>query len=203
MKLYEEFKEYENLWEDAEYRSEYARLMATPEGRAELNKMPLEKRLELRKADKDVDPVEIALKKKAKVELEYDGFEDEWSEFHNDPMSDYGFYETAHASSCDDFTFEVEPGDMLEFLLEFITECVDNGTAPNNELINTYKELDKAYAETTEYVAEKQALEALSLFVVENLEAFVEMFYDRIKEHYEEQAMEWALDHCDWSSEVW
>jgi hypothetical protein len=196
MKLYEEFKEYENLWdeslkEEKEFRSEYARLRSTAEGRAELERLRQTDRAAFRKifeADCELDPVnklaEKVINSLPDIEFEYDGF-----------YAD--FDEPAYYS---DFTYSVEAGDVYLLITGeykdsgykyFTSKCSKKVLA--NKTVQKWIELNKAY-ENASIADEDDAWETLGIFEIENFEELVDLFSDVLHDYYKEEAQEWAID---------
>lgn len=206
MRLHEEFKEYENLWDDAsltedkEFRSEWARLKSTEEGRAELDnlfKTDTAKWRKLRDDDAAVDPVAVLKKKIGTIELEYDGFKDEWSEMVGDPGADYGYYERSGSRSIPDYTYRADIEDVLEVLDDLI---YDDATKANHELVKEYKRLRDTWEDALESgskEAEAAALETWELFTLNNIYEFVELFGKGLLDHFSERAEEYAREHVD------
>ena len=202
MRLHEEFKEYENLWDDApltedkEFRSEWARLQSTAEGRAELANLlktdPTQWR-KLKNADTAVDPVAILKKKIGTISLEYDGFSDDWSEMVSDPGSDYGYYERCGSRSIPDYIYEADITDVLEVLDDLV---YDDETNANHELVKEYKRLRDIWEDASEET-ETATLEAWELFTLENIDDFVDLFYDGLISHFSERAEEYAREHVN------
>ncbi len=203
MKLYEEFKLFENMWDDhlteeKEFRSEYAKLISTPEGRAELNNMMKNDRkkwLELVDADKAVDQVEQALKNAKDIELEYEGFSDDWFEDRFDPGSWWGHYQDEGSCYYPDYTYKVDARDMLETLGVTILPKYAAKFA-NNELVKEWQRLDKAWENSTDET-EDEANEAIDLFIIKNMESFVDLFLDQIIDYYADDAREYAINHLE------
>lgn len=148
--------------------------------------------------------------------FEYGGFTDEGYEDHFDPGSWYGHYQTSSSSYYSDFTYEVEPGDMYEKLAEGsnwaeIIEAVKNRkykhrllTDPLKEpgakdLLNTVAKLEKELKAVPREQNQAQA-NKYYLFIAENLDALVEILYEYLCDYYEENAYEWARDNMepDW-----
>lgn len=153
MKLFEEFKEYETLWESADA----------------------------------VDEILWALKD---FVFEYDGWSKDSYVDHFNP--DSGHYTTSKTYEYDDFEYEVDPVSMFEFLRDdFLPRNSDK--IFNAKLAAEYKRLEAACENSDEDI------EALELFIARNLETFVEMFYEELKEYYKEAAYEWADENLDYS----
>lgn len=196
-----EYKLYESMWdkplvEEKTFRSEYARLMSTPEGREQYRAMPLEDRLALSKADREVDPVQKELDALEDFEFEYDGFSQEWYEDHFDPGSYYGYYQTSGTYQYSDFSYSVGSVDVFETLRDIIISKPNIDKVKPNELLTNYLKLDKAWAEASEDM-EDELGEQTELYLAKNLEAFVEMFYEPLVEYYKDSAYEWAEENLD------
>lgn len=198
MKLYEEFKEYENLWdeplkEEKEFRSEYARLRSTKEGRAELERLRQTDRKAFRKlfdADCAVDPVDKLISKVIDplpdIKFEYDGFFD-------DSADDRVYYSA--------FTYTKEAGEVYLLISGeypdggykyFTSKCSKKVLA--NETVQKWIELNKAY-ENASIAEEDDAWETLCIFEIENFEELADLFSDVLHDYYEEDAHEWAIDY--------
>lgn len=195
MNMYETWDELEKLNEEKEFRSEFARLMSTPEGREEFHALPPEKRSELIKADTEADPVQKILNDTPDFEFEYEGFERDWYEDRFDPNSWYGHYQVGGTDYYSDYTYSKDAGDVFEDLRDtIIDKYIDKVT--DSELLAKYRELKKAWDESDDET-EDAACEALEVFIAENLELLVDIFYDQLTEHYAEDAEEWAYEHLD------
>ena len=194
MKLHEEFKEYETLWdthsltEEKEFRSELARLYSTPEGREQLKNMSTEERQALYKADREVDPVQKVLDATPDFELEYEGYEYEWCEDHFDPGSWYGHYQTTGYDYVDDFVYSVDATSIFELLRDTIIDKYAD-KVDKSELLDTYKALEKAWKDSSEET-EDEACEAMELFLAKNLEDFFYLFEEQVSNYYDDAAHE-------------
>ena len=173
MKLYEEFKEYENLWEaledegnqtEKEFRSEYARLSSTPEGREQLKAMDFRKRRELEQADRKIRPSYKLLSSYYTITLEYE-----------------------------DYNYEADAHRVFEAIHDIL--CFEENLAKmsNRELANKYDELWDAWSNATPEDS-LEAEEAFDYFVAENLDEFVSELYDELLEDFDDFATEWAKD---------
>lgn len=202
MKLFEEINLWETLWEETtpdqaqskKFRSEYARLMSTPDGRAQFWELPIAERSALIKADNAVDPIQKVLNDIKEIDLEYGGFANDWYEDHFDPNSYYGHYQTGGTDHYDDFTYTVDATSVFEYLNELLPAKLDK--LPVNDLTVEYKKLLKAYNDSTDDM-EEEAGEALDLFLAQNLEEFVEIAKEYVLEHFAEDAEAWAIEHSE------
>lgn len=150
MKLHEEFKEYEELWE------------------------------ELSEADE-------ALKNTPDFELEYEGFtvdawEDVWNPYRSEPD------QIDHSYRIGDFTYTVDASDMYDTICGFLERETDASKSPEvAEYLRLYTIYEKA--DTAE------ALDAVELYIVQNLNKLFETYKVEVYEYYEESAQEWAINH--------
>lgn len=189
MKLYEEFKEYETLWEEKEFKSEYARLMSTPEGRAQFDAMSPKDKVELYRLDRAADPVNKILDSYKDFEFEYKGFEYEWFKDKFDPFRWHGHYQETGIDEHPDFTYTVDATTIFDHLgLVLNDPDVEHKEAKE---VAEYLRLLQIYKDTTGE-DEEAAEEALSLYLATNLETFVEIFYDELLKYFEDDAYEWA-----------
>lgn len=203
MKLYEEINLWETLWEDAtsdqeqprEFKSEYARLMSTPEGRAHFWELPVSERSALIKADREADPVQKVLDEIKEVDLEYGGFSHDWFEDHFDPNSQYGHYQTGGTNYYNSFTYTVDATSVFECLDGLLPFKLDK--LPVNDLTTEYKRLLKVYNEAPDD-KEDEANEALALFLAQNLIEFVEIAEEYVLDYFAEEAEDWAVEHADY-----
>ena len=189
MKLHEEFKLYENLWEET---SEAPKAEVTVE--------------ELTKKYNLSTTVEAALAEYSEpFEIDYDDMVDEWEEDAWDYQA--GNHTTiAKSRNIDAFTYEVSVDDVFdklvdEFLkeyrllnqLEYTIKRLKKEYRFNNyaarmepilrELVNDYIELSELCKKNYELV------ELPYIFVADNLENFFELFYNVFQEEYQEDAI--------------
>jgi hypothetical protein len=170
MKLFEEFKEYENMWDSdepvkEEFRSEYQRLMSTPEGRAQLDAMDVHDRYRLSRDDMAVDPFYVALEPLGNdIEMEYDDFTYTW-----DTVG----------------VFEAMRDDILP------KHASKEASGPNAALIAEYQKFEKAWEEAKPGEEENRAAEEEDLFIAKNLGKFIEIFNEELLDHFADQAYEW------------
>ena len=154
--------------------------------------------------------VDTALNKYPKdyFEIEYEGFTDEWEEDRFDPNSWYGHYTVSKSRDVDDFSYTLDPIDVLETL-----ECdiLPDYTTPESleKVIKRYRArfgkyntsaADKGEASMRKLMADYQKIyalceegndddnEKLSTFVADHLDDFFDLFYDEFKDKYEESA---------------
>lgn len=202
MKLHEEFKEYETLWdapilaEEKKFRSEYAKLLSTPEGREQFMAMSPEERFALSREAAEADPVQKILNATPDFELEYEGYEYEWYEDHFNPDYAYGHYQTTGKSYLDDFVYSVDAGSMFELLRDIIIDKYANDVG-KSELLDTYKALEKTWEDSTEEI-EEEACEAMELFLAKNLKDFFDIFEKQIYDYYYEKAYEDKPERADY-----
>lgn len=174
MRLYEEFKEYETLWEAHEQ-----------------------------------DQVDEILRGYDDFEFEYDGFDDDNYEDHY--SYDFGHYTTSKLTHYDSFTYKVDAISLFDFMRDdFLPDNADN--ISDDKLEDTFKKLntatDDTYAalniakekNTPEEIkaataAYNTAMDALELFIANNLGTFVDMFYSELLDCYEDEARDWARDN--------
>ena len=201
MNLFEEFELYEKLWntktltEEKTFRSEYAELCATPEGREKLRAMSLKDWNALIAADREADPVIKELETLGDFEFEYDGFDSEWYEDRFDPGSWYGHYQVGGTYSYPDFTYTVSPEDVFETLRDSIIGKYADKVKPT-EILSTYLQLEKTWSEADDD-NEDELGEAIDLYLAKNLNAFVDLFMEQLSEYYQEDAHEWAEENLD------
>jgi hypothetical protein len=120
--LVEEWKLYETMWdtpkqeasltEESQFRSEYQRLMSTPEGREKFKALSSEEKLKLYREDNAADPVQQILDKASDIEFNFGGFsrdryEDKWSHT-------TGHYTKDWSDSYDSFTYMVDAVTVFE-----------------------------------------------------------------------------------------
>jgi hypothetical protein len=156
MKLHEEFREYENLWEDYE-----------PD---EISKM---------------------LWAMDDIEIEYDGWTEEGFNDHFD--SRYGHWTTPTSYDVPDTVYKVDAMTMYEALIDHILPKYINEVDDKN-LVAEYKSLVAACeeSENSSKEASEAAWDALALFIVQNMEDLVALLYDKVQEHFEDDARRYA-----------
>jgi hypothetical protein len=161
MKLHEEFKEYENLWEAAE---------------------------------EAVDPVSEVLENTPDYELEYEGFDTEWSEDKWNPNSWYGHYTVDGTSHFRDFAYGVDSVSLFEYLVDLLQNKAKEPSTSG--IMAEYKKLMQAW-----YAAEGEeeaiACEAMELYVAQHLHELADLYEKDIAEHYKEFAYEWAEENLE------
>ena len=208
MKLQEEFKLYETMWEDEqplkeevpEFRSEYARLMSTPEGREKFKAMSSDEKVKLYKEDNEADPVQQILDKASAIEFDYSGFsEDNFEDKWNDIS---GHYTVDWVDTFGDFTYEVDAVTVFEDIRDDMIPTYLN-KVKQSELVTECKKVYDAWYNSTEDT-EEAAGEAFELFVAKNLEDLALLFEGYLLVKYAEDAREWArmnlepIDPRDW-----
>lgn len=196
-----EYKLYESMWdkplvEEKTFRSEYARLLSTPEGREQYRAMSLDDRIALAKADREVDPVQKELDALEDFEFEYEGYDEDWYEDHFDPGSWYGHYQTSGTNHFPGFSYSVDSVDVFETLRDTIISKPNIEKVGSNELLTNYLKLEKAWTEASEDM-EDELCEKMELYLAKNLGAFVEMFYEPLVEYYKDKAYEWASENLE------
>ena len=142
---------------------------------------------------RELNPVDKILHDLPHIELEYEGFEDEWYEDHFN--SEDGHWQTGGTYNFPSFTYPADTVTVYERLRDY---CLEKpGDKINNELVAKYVELQKAW-ENTETPEEEEARgDELELFLAQNLKEFVEIFNEELHEYFSEQAYDWALDNID------
>ena len=183
-----------SLKEEREFRSEFARLMSTPEGRKELDTMPRDEWTKLLLADRAADPVEQLLNKTKDYELDYKSFSRDWEEDKFDPNSAYGHYQDYGTDYYSDFSYPVKAHTLYEYLNDLLAEKVKEPST--SELMAEYKKLYQAWQSATGE-AEDIALEALELFQAQNLYDLADLYIDEVKEHFSEDAYDWASENLE------
>lgn len=164
MKLHEEFNEYENMWEDTKALEEA------------------------------VDPVDEVLNKTPDYELEYEGFDSEWSEDKFDPNSWYGHYTVDGTDHYNDFTYKIDAGSLFEYLVDLLQDKAQEPVT--NELMTEYKKLMDAWYKA-EGEEETKACAAMELWVAQHLHELADLYYEDIVEYNRESAYEWASENLE------
>lgn len=207
--LVEEWKLYETMWdtpkqeaslteEESQFRSEYRRLMSTPEGREKFRALSSEERLKLYNDDNAVDPVHQILSKTSDIEFEFDGFsrdryEDKW---------DYntGHYTKDWTDDYDSFTYSQDATTVFEDIRdEMIPKYIDK--VEQDSTIQECKKLYDAWQNSTEET-EDETGDKFDLFVAQNLEDLAVIFNKYLVEKYVEDAENWAEEHLE-PSDYW
>lgn len=207
--LVEEWKLYETMWdtpkqeaslteEESQFRSEYRRLMSTPEGREKLKAMSPEERLKLYRDDNAVDPVQQILNKTSDIEFEFDGFsreryEDKW---------DYntGHYTKDWTDDYDSFTYNQDATTVFEDIRdEMIPKYIDK--VEQDLTVQECKKLYDAWQSSTEET-EDETGDKFELFVAQNLEALAAVFNEYLVAKYAEDAENWAEENLE-PSDYW
>lgn len=169
MNFYEDFKQYESLWED--YK---------------------ERRYEIFDFD---DSVEDALSELDTIELEYPGFTADFYIDQYDPSDSYSYSQSTQTSEFLDFTYPAPAEEVFEKLLNWILPR-EGIKYSNNELVKEWKRLEAACRNyENENIEESET--ALGLFIVNNMEALVKLFSKELLEVFEEDAQIWASENCD------
>lgn len=209
--IYEELSELNEVLNDDYYKSfakeadsEFARLMQTPEGRAKFSNLPRKEQNALQKAhrvacyEKQGDQVMKILTEIETIPLEYDGFENDWYEDHFDPNSSYGHYQTGGTNSYGSFTYEADAVTVFEYLRDSLLP--EQAGKKSNSLLAEFKRLNDI-CDSIDYKTQADAFEKageeLEIFIVQNLDEFVDMFMEDILDYFAEGAQEWALDNLD------
>ncbi len=203
MKLYEEFKEYENLWKTRKplkEESEFSKLISTPKGREKLDTLPYEEFSKLVKADDD--EINKIINEYDYFEFDYDGFVCEWCEDHFDPGLAWGHYQTEHEAEHEAYTYCVDAVNIFELLADNLImknadKHADNGYVQEYIKLNKVSEkaweaVYKAGFNTVRHKEIDMADAALERFLATNLDYFVDIFYDELTEYYADEAREWA-----------
>ena len=203
-KLYEEFKLYENLWEDVEepQEGEKEKTVTSEDPYAEFNLSASEE--------------EALAAYTEPFEIEYDGFNIEWDEDRWDPNSAYGHYSVSKSSSINDFTYEVDPEDMYDTLVSMVHKHVvktnniekvlniykksvgfwseasaESSVAAYRDMLFDYQKLVKICAEDPDEGAEEKQY----IFIADRLDEFFVLFYPFIQKYYKDSARNSMLDY--------
>lgn len=142
----------------------------------------------------EVDPLTQVLNELGAIELEYEGFNDDWFEDRFDPNSNYGHYQVTGSTGYNDFTYKVEAGDLFDFIEEYcLSEEKDSSKSPE---VAEYLRLKNIY-EATDFGTEEsdEAFDAMNLYLAQNLEKFFEVYEKDVYDYFEEQAQEWAREN--------
>jgi hypothetical protein len=198
MKLVKEAKVLtEALMEDQETVSELQKLLSTEEGRITYDAMSSNEQSALLRADKTDDEINELIWAFNEFEFEYDGFEDEWYEDHFNPNSWYGHYQTGGSGSYDDYTYTVDATIVFEVIRDTIIP--EYASKKNDELASEGLKLYNTWNDALGAAEELITCWAYERFLAENLDIFVDIFYDELHEYYEDDAKEWALDHVSFN----
>lgn len=207
--LHEEFKEYENLWEEAKVLKEdfgdglkkafeeFKNYLANPENRAKYNASTEEEQSVIEKPL--YDEINKLLHSYDDIELYYDGFEGEWFKDHFSYSS--GHYTTGGTTRYPDFTYEIDAVSAYEDI-DTVLWWYDSGKIKTSLPSDKYaQEVFKLYTnkKNTENDAAAVALAYFDYeyYVTYYLEELVGAFHDEIKELNSEYAMEWAERHLE------
>lgn len=201
--LVEEWKLYENMWSeskqeknsltegDKEFRSEYKKLLSTPEGREKLRAMSTEERLKLYQEDAAVDPVQQILNNTSNIGFEFEGFDRERYKDKWDPNT--GHYTKDWTDSYDSFTYTQDATTVFEDIRdEMIPKYIDK--VEQDSTVQECKKLYDAWQSSTEETEEETG-DKFELFVAQNLEDLAVVFNEYLIEKYREAAEEWAEEH--------
>ena len=172
MNLYEEMKMWESMWED---------------------------RIENYIDEKTEQLIDDLLEKADPCIIEYEGFDEEYSQDHWSYSSE-SHYQTSSTAHYGDFEYEIEVGDAWEDIVNISQKDIDKHkfiqSAKDSELLNTFVKLQKE----AEAAPKDQATlywNRFGVFVAENFDELFKIFYDYLYSQYEEIAYEWALEHVD------
>ncbi len=183
-KLYEEFKLYENLWEEAE-------VPETEDPYAEFN---LSSSVEEALANYPYD-----------FEIEYDGYTDNWEEDAWDYDSQ-SHTTISRSRRYDDFTYEVSPEEIFEILRDFIIDKYINKPGYIEKALKAYASgfispdlATEGVADLRKVVADYQkfqelwktdetAGDKLDIYIADHLDAFFVLFYAPIQKRYRDRA---------------
>ena len=198
MNIYEAYDKLSkiNLKEEKQYRSEYKRLMSTPEGREKYKNLSPDERYDLIQADMAIDPVNAKLREYSESDFEFDyegGFEREWHQDHFDPYTTQ-HYTTGGVDYWDDFTYQVDPVSVFEVIRDDFPNYVDK--VPANDIITKCKALYTAWQNSTDDT-EEETSDAYELFIAEHLEELAEIFYDQLHDYFADNAEEYAINNLD------
>lgn len=179
--------------EEKQFRSEYQKLMSTPEGREQYKALPLEQRVELMQADRAVDPVDQILSQLPDYELEYEGYdedwyEDKWNYSIMDHDQDYGTYH------FDDFTYEVDATSLFEYLVDLLQDKAQEEVTA--EVMVEYKKLMQAWYDA-EREEEDRACAAMELYVAQHLHELATLYKKDVTEYFKEAAYKWAGENLE------
>ena len=187
-KLHEEFKLYENLWEEAE-------APATNDPYAEFNlSSSVEEALENYPWD---------------FEIEYDGFTDNWEEDSWD-YERHEYTSIPRSKSYRDFTYEVSPEELWEVLRDLIIDQYIYKPGYIEQAIKHYKsgfgswaqdsaeaaaeDLRKVVADYQKFQelwkTDETAGDKLDIYIADHLDDFFALFYQPIQERYKKSARE-------------
>ena len=207
--LHEEFKEYENLWEEAKTLNEnfddgfkkafeeFKSYLANPENRAKYNTATSQEQSAIEKpVDSELDKM---LDSYDDIELEYDGFEREWYEDHYSHIS--GHYTTGGTTRYPDFTYEIDATSAYE-AIDTVLYRYSSGKIKTSLPSDKYaQEVFKLYTNKkntkNDAAAEMIAHFEYVYYITYNLEELVAVFYDEIKEIHYKYAMEWAEEYLE------
>lgn len=192
-RLFEEFKNYENLWEAVE---------EVPATKGE----ELDKEFELSASWErawDTCP--------STFELEYDGFIEDWAQDSWDPESPYGYTTISRTTEYDDYTYEITDEqllDSLKYILDKkrltpakIDKVIKELTRPYKfssytEVIEKAKKLIADYQKLAAICEQDESLsEKPEIFIIDHMEDFFFVFNEDIKEYFEGDAEYYMRSH--------
>lgn len=145
--------------------------------------------------ESEADLIDKILWSTPDYEFYYDGFARDYTTDHFDPESSHGHYQTSQKYYWNGFTYEVDAVEIFEQLTGHIIE-ENLAKVQNTEISNKLRALFDATknAPTEE---QENTLNTFELFVAENLDDIVDLFDKPLKEHYREEAEEWAEEQLD------
>jgi hypothetical protein len=192
MRLHEEFKEYENLWEavEPEAKSEFEKLMTSREGTTHFYSLSTDEQLAIIDAANLNDPVSEYLKYYEDFKFEYDGFDVEWSEDRWDYNT--GHYDVGGTYYHPDFIYKVSAEEIYDTIFNVMLSKYP-GKLAGSKLSADYNRLDKAY-DTAPAETKDKAEEHYFLYLAIHLEHLEEIYHDELLKYYKEEAYEWAED---------
>lgn len=208
--LFEEFKEYESLWEDTE-------VPETDDSKVEIDVKDEEEELTI-KEQKEKLRQELGLSSSVEealdnfpydFEIEYGGYTDTWEEDRWDPNSPSGHYTVTKSKYHEPRTVFVDPKDALEFVYESIVGGDDKYLTPAylakevkrikagllswnkdrapeieekaNRFLSEYNKVRELYDNS--YDAE----DLLRTFIADNLDTFVYYYEPLFAEHFADE----------------
>lgn len=192
MNIASTFTELDKLYEGATTKSNQPveKIFDKPDWEERLNKLSSQ---ELYDRTTDI------LKTINDIELEYDGFDTEWDTvdiYASIAQNDY--VTNTHSGYVSDFIYELDSGAAFEFIrdrldLLSLEQIKALNMANKDILADLYAKLNEAGAANDS----ETYMYSIDLFVAENLEALVEIFYNQLRSKYKNDAYEWAEEHLD------
>lgn len=211
-KLFEEFKEYENLWEDAPTEEPKATEPEEPEEEEDEQEVEEQKLRDELNLSTEEEVIAWYKQHNYRVEISYPGYTDTWDEDRWDPNSDYGHYTVTKSKSYDDFEYEIDVEEALEFVWDKIIWNEEKYLTPTylDKVVKKLQrqslrwEKDRApqiAADAKEFLSDYQRVrdfcdkwdddELLTCFVASRLDSF-EYYYEEIfRSHYYDEAHGW------------